>query len=86
MSPAALMGPTPLGQRVLAVLVWLVGALITAGLLVFGFFVGAALLGLTAVGALIALARMRWRKPRSGSRSAVIEGEFIVVRRPSDPA
>lgn len=81
MSPAALMGPTPLGQRVLGVLAWVVGAAVTVGLLVFGFFVGAILLGLTAIGALIALARMRWRKPRTPRDPAIIEGEFVVVRR-----
>jgi UPF0716 family protein affecting phage T7 exclusion len=75
------MGPTPLAQRVLAVIAWIVGVALTAGLLIFGFFIGAALLGLTAVGALIAWLRLRWRKPARPRDPAVIEGEFIVIRR-----
>jgi hypothetical protein len=41
-----------------------------AGVLVFGFFVGAALLGVAAIAGLIAWARLRWGKPVIPRRAA----------------
>lgn len=58
-----LSGSVPWTQRVVAALVWLVGLSLAAALLVFGFFVGAALLGIAALTAVIAWARLRWGKP-----------------------
>lgn len=88
-----LSGSIPWPQRVAAVLVWLVGLALLAGLLVFGFFVGAALLGIAAIAGLIAWARLRFGKPifpgQRGSapgpapRAAetIIDAEYVVIRR-----
>ena len=87
-----LSGSVPLGQRIAAVLVWLIGLALAAGLLVFGFFVGAALLGVAAIAGLIAWARLRWGKPifpgqmppmqrptRRGE--TIVDAEYVVIRR-----
>lgn len=63
MNRLLLSGQVPWTQRVAAALVWLVGLSLAAALLVFGFFVGAALLGIAAITAIIAWARLRWGKP-----------------------
>jgi hypothetical protein len=88
-----LSGSTPWTQRIAAVLVWLVGLALVAGLLVFGFFVGAALLGVAAIAGLVAWARLRFGKPifpgqRSGApataprtRQTIIDAEYVVIRR-----
>jgi hypothetical protein len=93
MDRGLLSGSVPLGQRVAAVLVWLVGLTLAGALLVFGFFVGAALLGIAAVAGLVAWARLRWGKPifpgqkprttagppRTGE--TIIDAEYVVIRR-----
>ena len=92
MNRLLLSGSVPLGQRIAAVLVWLIGLALAAGLLVFGFFVGAALLGVAAIAGLIAWARLRWGKPifpgqmpptqqppRQGE--TIIDAEYVVIRR-----
>jgi len=86
-----LSGSIPWTQRVAAVLVWLVGLALVAGLLVFGFFVGAALLGIAAIGGLVAWARVRFgkpifpgQKPRAAPPRAgetIIDAEYVVIRR-----
>ena len=86
-----LSGPVPWTQRLVAILVWVVGLAIAAGVLVFGFFVGAALLGVSAIVGLIAWARLRWSKPviprRAGASAApragetIIDAEYVVIRR-----
>lgn len=83
-----LSGPIPWSQRLAAVLVWLVGLAIAAAVLVAGFFVGAALLGVAAIVALGAWVRLRWGKPVMPRRSAapragetIIDAEYVVVRR-----
>jgi hypothetical protein len=93
-SSPLLTGSVPLGQRLAAVLVWLVGLALAAGLLVFGFFVGAALLGIGALAALIAWVRLRLGKPiiprRAGSQpqaarpgATIVDAEYVVIRRDS---
>ncbi len=81
-------GPVPFSRRLAAVLVWLVGLAIAAAVLVAGFFVGAALLGVAAIVALVAWVRLRWGKPLMPRRPAapragetIIDAEYIVVRR-----
>jgi hypothetical protein len=84
-----LSGPVPWTQRLVAILVWTVGLAIAAGVLVFGFFVGAALLGVAAIAGLIAWARLRWGKPVIPRRAAaaartgetIIDAEYVVIRR-----
>lgn len=85
-----LSGPVPWTQRLLAILVWVVGLAIAAGVLVFGFFVGAALLGVAAIVGLIAWARLRWGKPVIPRRApsaaprtgeTIIDAEYVVIRR-----
>jgi hypothetical protein len=88
-----LSGSTPWTQRVAAVLVWLVGLALAAGLLLFGFFIGAALLGIAAIAGLIAWARIRFGKPilprqpaASGrpaqrARETIVDAEYVVIRR-----
>lgn len=86
-----LSGPVPWTQRLVAILVWAAGLAIAAGVLVFGFFVGAALLGVAAIAGLIAWARLRWGKPviprRAGASAApragetIIDAEYVVIRR-----
>lgn len=84
-----LSGPVPWTQRLVAILVWTVGLAIAAGVLVFGFFVGAALLGVAAIAGLIAWARLRWGKPvipRHAAAAArtgetIIDAEYVVIRR-----
>ena len=90
-----LSGRVPWSQRIVAMLVWLIGLALTAGLLVFGFFVGAALLGIGALVALIAWIRLRLGKPimprRAPTASAsgaprgttIIDAESVVIRRDS---
>ena len=69
-----------------------VGLVLAAGLLVFGFFVGAALLGVAAIAGLIAWARLRWGKPIFPGRmpptqqpprqgETIIDAEYVVIRR-----
>ena len=60
-----LSGPVPWTQRLVAILVWTAGLAVAAGVLVFGFFVGAALLGVAAIAGLIAWVRLRWGKPNT---------------------
>lgn len=89
-----LSGRIPWGQRIAAVLVWLIGLALVAALLVFGFFVGAALLGVTAIVGVVTWARLRWGKPifpgqvpprasapppRTGE--TIIDAEYVVIRR-----
>lgn len=85
-----LSGPVPWTQRLVAILVWVVGLAIAAGVLVFGFFVGAALLGVAAIAGLIAWARLRWGKPVIPRRApsaaprtgeTIIDAEYVVIRR-----
>ena len=85
-----LSGPVPWTQRLVAILVWAVGLAIAAGVLVFGFFVGAALLGVAAIVGLIAWARLRWGKPVIPRRApsaaprtgeTIIDAEYVVIRR-----
>lgn len=83
-----LSGPVPWSQRLAAILVWLVGLAIAAAVLVTGFFVGAALLGVAAIAALVAWARLRWGRPLAAPRTAapragetIIDAEYVVVRR-----
>ncbi|MBL8245129.1 MAG: hypothetical protein JNL89_13095 [Rhodanobacteraceae bacterium] len=85
-----LSGPVPWTQRLVAILVWVVGLAIAAGVLVFGFFVGAALLGVAAIVGLIAWARLRWGKPVIPRRApsaaprtgeTIIDAEYVVIRR-----
>lgn len=95
MSSPLLTGSVPFAQRIAAVLVWLVGIAITASLLVFGFFVGAALLGVAAIVALVAMIRLRLGKPIIPRRSApagsapprtgatIVDAEYVVIRRDS---
>ena len=79
----------------MALLVWLVGLSLVAAVLVFGFFVGAALLGIGAIAGLIAWVRLRFGKPifparfsrapqpRSSTRprETIVDAEYVVVRR-----
>lgn len=75
-------------QRMAAVLLSLLGLALGALLLVFGFFIGAALLGLATMLALVGWLRMRWRLkrttsgrgPPAGKCSSVIEAEYVVLR------
>ncbi|MFO1494971.1 MAG: hypothetical protein U1F26_09950 [Lysobacterales bacterium] len=95
MNSPLLSGRVPWSQRIVAMLVWLIGLALTAGLLVFGFFVGAALLGIGALVALIAWIRLRLGKPimprRAPTASAsgaprgttIIDAEYVVIRRDS---
>lgn len=85
-----LSGPVPWTQRLVAILVWVVGLAIAAGVLVFGFFVGAALLGVATIVGLIAWARLRWGKPVIPRRApsaaprtgeTIIDAEYVVIRR-----
>lgn len=89
-----LTGRVPWSQRIAAMLVWLIGLALTAGLLVFGFFVGAALLGIGALVALVAWIRLRLGKPIIPRRAAtpgatpgaprgttIIDAEYVVIRR-----
>ena len=86
-----LSGPVPWTQRLVAILVWTAGLAVAAGVLVFGFFVGAALLGVAAIAGLIAWVRLRWGKPviprRAGATAAprtgetIIDAEYVVIRR-----
>lgn len=87
-------GSIPWTQRLLAGVFWLIGLAMAGGLLVFGFFVGAALLGIAAVAGLIVWVRLRWGKPvfpstfSSASRQApkrsgetIIDAEYVVIKR-----
>lgn len=87
-----LSGRIPWGQRIAAALVWLIGLALVAGLLVFGFFVGAALLGVAAIAGIVAWVRLRWGKPvfpgqmpprqappRQGE--TIVDAEYVVIRR-----
>lgn len=82
-----LTGPVPWSQRLAALLVWLVGLVIAAAVLVAGFFVGAALLGVAVIAVLVAWARLRWgkplavRRPAATPRETIIDAEYVVVRR-----
>lgn len=93
MDRSLLSGSVPWGQRIAAVLAWLVGLALLAGLLVFGFFVGAALLGIAAIAGLVAWARLRFGKPifpgqrpaagaaAPRARETIIDAEYVVIRR-----
>jgi hypothetical protein len=88
-------GSVPWTQRLLAGVFWLIGLAMAGALLVFGFFVGAALLGIAAVAGLIAWARLRWGKPifpgaagsgapprpRQRSGETIIDAEYVVIKR-----
>lgn len=82
-----LSGPVPWSRRIAALIVWLIGLGIAAAVLVAGFFVGAALLGVAVLAGLVAWARLRWSKPlvtRHGAPRAgetIIDAEYVVVRR-----
>jgi hypothetical protein len=87
-----LSGSVPWSQRIAAILVWLVGLALAGALLVFGFFVGAALLGIAAIAGLVAWARLRFgkpvfpgqRAPAAGTarpRETIIDAEYVVIRR-----
>jgi hypothetical protein len=89
-----LTGSIPWTQRLAAVAVWLVGLAMAAALLIFGFFVGAALLGIAALAGLIAWARLRWGKPvfpnarpspgpgaRARTGETIVDAEYVVIRR-----
>lgn len=93
MNRMLLSGSAPWSQRLAAVLVWLVGLALAAGLLVFGFFVGAALLGIAAIAGLLAWARLRFGKPifpgrpqgtvgpAPRTRETIVDAEYVVIRR-----
>lgn len=87
-----LSGSIPWRQRIVAVLVWLIGLALAAALLVFGFFVGAALLGVAVIAGIIAWVRLRWGKPIFAGRmpptaqaprqgETIIDAEYVVIRR-----
>ena len=89
--PLLLTGRPTLGQRIALGVVWLTGLLLLAGLLVFGFFVGAVLLGIAAIAGLAGWLRWRLGKPAGpvAPRQArpaqpggtVIDAEYVVIRR-----
>lgn len=93
MNRGLLSGSVPWSQRIAAVLVWLIGLAFAAGVLVFGFFVGAALLGVAALVGLVAWARLRWGKPifpgqprgaagpTPRAPQTIIDAEYVVIRR-----
>lgn|GEM_PF-1887935 len=95
MNRLLLSGPVPWSQRIMALLVWLIGLALAAALLVFGFFVGAALLGIGAIVALIAWVRLRFGKPifparfsrvqqpppSTRQRETIVDAEYVVIRR-----
>ncbi len=84
-----LSGPVPWGTRVVAALVALVGIAAAALVLVFSFFVGAALIGVAALLGTAAYVRFKFGKPilprpmrrNPASDGNVIDGEYEVVRR-----
>jgi len=86
-----LTGPVPWRQRVLTGVVALVGVLTAAVLLVFSFFVGAALIGGAALLAVGAYVRLRFGKPMiprrataggsSNPGTTIIDAEYEVIRR-----
>jgi len=91
LSVLRLSGRVPFSQRLAALLVWLVGLAIAAAVLVAGFFVGAALLGIAAIVAIAAWVRLRWGRPlmpqratASRSGETVIDAEYVVIRRERD--
>lgn len=98
MNQPLLGGSIPWTQRLIAAVFWLLGLAMVGAVLVFGFFVGAALLGIAAVGGLIAWARLRWGKPiipgvakpsatgtRQRSGETIIDAEYVVIRREQRP-
>lgn len=87
-----LSGSIPWSQRIAAGLVWMIGLALVAAMLVFGFFVGAALLGVAAIAAIVAWVRLRWGKPIFPGRmppmqapprrgETIIDAEYVVIRR-----
>lgn len=79
------------GQRIAIGIVWLTGLLLLAGLIVFGFFIGVAVLGLAMIAGLVGW--LRWRfghsiEPvaRGGERAklpgaTILDAEYVVIRR-----
>lgn len=89
--PLLLTGRPTLGQRIAIGLVWLTGLLLVAGVIVFGFFVGAALLGMAAIAGLVGWLRWRFGQPiapvaarpsaTAPKDSTIIDAEYVVIRR-----
>lgn len=88
--PLLLNGRPTIGQRIAIGLVWLTGVLLVAALVVFGFFVGTALLGMAAIAGLVGWLRWRFGKPigpiaprqatSAQPGSTIIDAEYVVIR------